>query len=1257
LNPRIPSLKITRGIQLVTAAIALACTVPSSAQKPAPPPSVQIVSVQGYPELRVDGRPFFVHAGEFSYYRVPQDLWSHSLDRFHELGINTIDLHIPWNWHEIREGEFDFDGHTNPRRDLRGLLKMISEKGFYLIARPGPALADDWKNDGYPDWLRDTNPNEASATMRFDGKPVQRFFLWLTAIARELAPYNSAKNLPAPAKSENQTSEAKPFGRLLFIFLNATPAIDAVAHSGQASLQSQAGLRDALTKGGIESHFAAIESHAENGLSGDNTNSGMPLAGEWYMNQSNRAAIADPKAGGARVADVDAQTLALLAQNLRTQKDFPAMLAGFQAGWPTPSSDAGPPKSAPSNTLLATRWLMAQGVTGIEYSPIQDSLTPPGYQTASANRDFRWNAALDVSGEKQERSLSVMRNGKFLEMWGEFLASAHPRAGIGLIDWRSAVLQAEGLSPARKIEAAGQSHAMFQRIERVALLAGLPVQLVSPGNQSTELLLHNPLLLLVIPDSLRNKTFLPAATQAALLEYVRNGGVLFCNPERPQGALFDEALNSLTARPSGDGLRVTILGQGRIVEWSKDFYSWLEPNESFAASFARQESHYAITALQNAGELANLRVPVLQSVKNQTSLLVSELVPNEAARMLAGMKSDCELHPRCTEGLVSVTNWSGTSGIQQTLKVLPPGIDPRVAPDSDYVELPVDVPARESLMLPLNFPLCSREASSQNCPDRVVAAGAELLGVARTGKSIELTLYAPTAATVILHLRSAPIGADLPPMLPPGNRNQLQQPTRERRMTRDITAPAPLGPNGEPMLVVGDPSFPERTLHGEYDKMTGYFRVVVPRGAAPNFPRVLRVRLNYDPDLPEIAKPARQHGRGYQFAVADAVRLPLNDGKSLLSHPPIILLDAERNGQFILESENLDDSTLSLQAAVTGAEQGSVSMHMSDEANDIETIKLRANSSLADTAHEGLLTGAMNVSGGHMPERSSTLNFLSADSEVPVHYEFDFERSGAKNWVLENKRLRVIFLPLAGGELSALVDKLSGTNLTTSVGGLRDLIRVHRNLGAAIENQLLDPTMNLAYSAEWTSKDGAEILMKAHWPADAPIAGEISKSVRMTSKNGIDVIEAEYHLRSDARGNDNKPAESSQNENTSFVTAFSVPAIADQREGTQLCWLPRTAPAASDAGATAAAGVPHCAAFVLNGNEIQIPADAGRLEIRTPDRPTLAMEWTTGRVTIQQKLYSARILLDFPAHAAANGATNAAEDVSYVVRYIVERTQ
>ena len=123
-------------------------------KKPAAPLlGVQIVSNGNEPELRVGGVPFFIHAAQFDYFRIPPDLWFRSLDRYRELGINTIDLRIPWNWHEPRDAEFDFDGHTNPRRNLRGLLQLIAEKRLKLIARPGPLIGDQWRNAGYPAWL------------------------------------------------------------------------------------------------------------------------------------------------------------------------------------------------------------------------------------------------------------------------------------------------------------------------------------------------------------------------------------------------------------------------------------------------------------------------------------------------------------------------------------------------------------------------------------------------------------------------------------------------------------------------------------------------------------------------------------------------------------------------------------------------------------------------------------------------------------------------------------------------------------------------------------------------------------------------------------------------------------------------------------------------------------------------------------------------------------------------------------------------
>jgi len=144
---------------ILAAAVVALLSISTSAQKsakekpPAPVAGVQIVSTENEPELRVGGVPFFIHAAQFDYFRIPADLWFRSLNLYRDLGINTIDLRVPWNWHEMSDGDFDFDGHSNPRRDLRALLRMIAQMRMKLIVRPGPFIGDRWRNAGYPPWL------------------------------------------------------------------------------------------------------------------------------------------------------------------------------------------------------------------------------------------------------------------------------------------------------------------------------------------------------------------------------------------------------------------------------------------------------------------------------------------------------------------------------------------------------------------------------------------------------------------------------------------------------------------------------------------------------------------------------------------------------------------------------------------------------------------------------------------------------------------------------------------------------------------------------------------------------------------------------------------------------------------------------------------------------------------------------------------------------------------------------------------------
>ena len=148
-----------------------AAPAPSAAKEKAPEKrGIAIVQHGGYPELQVDGQPFFIHSAAFFYARIPRGLWEVSLDLYRELGINTIDFYIPWNWHEPREGELDFDGHSDPRRDLRGLLQILARKGFRCTARPGPTILNEWRHGGYPEWLLE-RPEYAMAPLdRIEGR-------------------------------------------------------------------------------------------------------------------------------------------------------------------------------------------------------------------------------------------------------------------------------------------------------------------------------------------------------------------------------------------------------------------------------------------------------------------------------------------------------------------------------------------------------------------------------------------------------------------------------------------------------------------------------------------------------------------------------------------------------------------------------------------------------------------------------------------------------------------------------------------------------------------------------------------------------------------------------------------------------------------------------------------------------------------------------------------------------------------------------
>ena len=99
--------------------------------------------------LLIDGKPFFLLAGQVHYFRWPRAEWRHVLLTARAGGLNTIDTVIPWNLHEPQEGVYDFADYA----DLPGYLDLIGELGLYAIVRPAPYICAEWENGGFPAWL------------------------------------------------------------------------------------------------------------------------------------------------------------------------------------------------------------------------------------------------------------------------------------------------------------------------------------------------------------------------------------------------------------------------------------------------------------------------------------------------------------------------------------------------------------------------------------------------------------------------------------------------------------------------------------------------------------------------------------------------------------------------------------------------------------------------------------------------------------------------------------------------------------------------------------------------------------------------------------------------------------------------------------------------------------------------------------------------------------------------------------------------
>ncbi|GAA0069525.1 beta-galactosidase [Clostridium sardiniense] len=88
-------------------------------------------------------------SGAVHYFRIVPEYWRDRLEKLKSMGCNCVETYIPWNYHEVKKGEFNFTGN----RDFVKFVKIAEELGLYVILRPTPYICAEWEFGGLPAWL------------------------------------------------------------------------------------------------------------------------------------------------------------------------------------------------------------------------------------------------------------------------------------------------------------------------------------------------------------------------------------------------------------------------------------------------------------------------------------------------------------------------------------------------------------------------------------------------------------------------------------------------------------------------------------------------------------------------------------------------------------------------------------------------------------------------------------------------------------------------------------------------------------------------------------------------------------------------------------------------------------------------------------------------------------------------------------------------------------------------------------------------
>ena len=494
------------------AAMLLACVVahPTTARAATYTQSI-VERANGNPTLVVDGKPFFFYGAAFFYERIPAMQWRASMAALKAMGFNTLDLYVPWNWHEVSDGVFDFDGHTDPRRNLREVVRLAASFDFKLVVRPGPVIRNEWRNGGYPAWLlerpeydmplhdvlegrypatatlQNANSDDAAAQWMRNATHMTYAARWLKRALHEFDPV--ADRVLAVQLDDDQ-------GAYIDNQTWPAPHLTAYLDALEKTVRTVVGPTLPVF---INTYEMKVTASAP-----------VWAMGNWYQSDAYS------------IGEHDRAALEFSTGLLQTQPQWPVAISEFQAGWLAQPEDPEPRPADPTNTTLALHTMLGMGARGVIDFPAQDTVNPAGWEAPFANASYAWDAALTVDLEHSARYAPTRAFGAIVQRYGGELASAR-RVSDGAIAYLTSAYDSARITNADIFRIAART----QDAQRACRAANLTCDLVDLSYVRAAALARYPFVIVPQPSVPLPFT---SGVQTRLDSYQRAGGHVVSAP-------------------------------------------------------------------------------------------------------------------------------------------------------------------------------------------------------------------------------------------------------------------------------------------------------------------------------------------------------------------------------------------------------------------------------------------------------------------------------------------------------------------------------------------------------------------------------------------------------------------------------------------------------------------------------------------------------------------------------------------------------